>query len=241
MGSIQIGSSYDFKTPDFLNNTIWGNVGAGLVAEALAEKYQNNIVVSNGLGISAGSIEKSPVVTYNNVWGNATNWAGVAASYETAAGNISVDPLFVDPAAGDFHLRSQAGRYDPAMGTWVRDTVTSPCIDAGDPASSFASEPQPNGGRINMGAYGGTPFASKSLPRLTGILDAVTRAFVLSWGCLPGKTYQVLYSATPSGPWLDDLPASQLTAGASQTSLAFTNNNANPELNRFYRVLWVDP
>jgi len=40
--------------------------------------------------------------------------------------------------------------------------VTSPCIDAGDPNSPIGYEPFPNGGIINMGAYGGTAQASKS-------------------------------------------------------------------------------
>lgn len=47
-------------------------------------------------------------------------------------------------------------------GQWVMDEVTSPCIDAGDPAEDPAEEPMPNGGRINMGAYGGTAYASMS-------------------------------------------------------------------------------
>jgi hypothetical protein len=47
----------------------------------------------------------------------------------------------------------------------MRDAVTSPCIDVGDPATPAGDEPQPNGGRINMGAYGGTAEASKSLVR----------------------------------------------------------------------------
>ena len=42
------------------------------------------------------------------------------------------------------------------------DGVTSPCIDAGDPNSPVAFEPFPNGGIINMGAYGGSSQASKS-------------------------------------------------------------------------------
>jgi hypothetical protein len=45
---------------------------------------------------------------------------------------------------------------------WVSDSVTSPCIDAGDPNSDYSQEPIPNGGRINMGAYGNTGQASKS-------------------------------------------------------------------------------
>jgi len=44
----------------------------------------------------------------------------------------------------------------------MTDKVTSPCIDAGDPMSPIGLEPFPNGGMINMGAYGGTAEASKS-------------------------------------------------------------------------------
>ena len=50
--------------------------------------------------------------------------------------------------------------YSP--GIWTLDNVTSPCIDAGDPTTPVGPEPDPNGGVINMGAYGGTNQASKS-------------------------------------------------------------------------------
>jgi len=73
-------------------------------------------------------------------------------------GNIDTDPLFVSPAIGGFHLRGYQ-RYDLDLG-WIRDTVASPCIDAGDPLDLVGYEPLPNGGRINMGAYGGTLLAS---------------------------------------------------------------------------------
>jgi hypothetical protein len=63
---------------------------------------------------------------------------------------------------GDYHLKSEAGRWDPISRNWVPDEVTSPCIDVGDPDSPIGAEPFPNGGRINMGAYGGTAEASKS-------------------------------------------------------------------------------
>jgi predicted outer membrane repeat protein len=63
---------------------------------------------------------------------------------------------------GDYHLKSQAGRWNETTQAWVQDAVTSPCIDAGDPASPIGLEPFPNGGLVNMGAYGGTGEASKS-------------------------------------------------------------------------------
>lgn len=75
-------------------------------------------------------------------------------------GCIAKDPCFADAASGDFHLKSAAGRWNGA--TWVKDTVTSPCIDAGETSAAYANEPTPNGNRANMGAYGNTAEASKS-------------------------------------------------------------------------------
>jgi hypothetical protein len=117
-------------------------------------------------------------VTYSDVQGG---WPG--------EGNINADPLFANPihldlsptaitsgdclAYGDYHLKSQGGRWtspssvesDPNSQSWVQDDVTSPCIDAGDLNSPIGDEPEPNGGRINMGAYGGTAEASMSFVR----------------------------------------------------------------------------
>ena len=61
-------------------------------------------------------------------------------------------------------LRIFAGQFlTPGdKGGWVLDSVTSNCIDAGNPGCPPGSEPSPNGNRINMGAYGGTAEASKS-------------------------------------------------------------------------------
>jgi len=76
-------------------------------------------------------------------------------------GCISADPLFANPAS-DWHLRSRGGRWTTGD-IWVTDVVTSPCIDKGDPTSPYSMEPPNNGGRINMGAYGNTRQASRTL------------------------------------------------------------------------------
>lgn len=62
----------------------------------------------------------------------------------------------------DYHLKSKAGHWESGLGTWTNDTLASPCIDTGHPASTWTNEPEPNGGRVNMGAYGNTMYASKS-------------------------------------------------------------------------------
>jgi len=113
------------------------------------------------------------VVTYSNVQGG-----------YTGEGNVDVDPCFVAPGhwadpndssivlgpessnavwvPGDYHLKSQAGHWDRAAQTWTYDEVTSACIDAGDPNAAVDAEPFPNGGFVNMGAYGGTAEASRT-------------------------------------------------------------------------------
>ncbi len=105
------------------------------------------------------------------------SYSNLIESHE-GRGNISAEPLFVKPGywdpngtpqylyddywvSGDYHLRSQAGRWGPDSNSWVQDDVTSPCIDAGDPMGPIQNEPFPNGGVVNMGAYGATVEASK--------------------------------------------------------------------------------
>jgi hypothetical protein len=73
----------------------------------------NNIIRDNDAGDLRFYSHGNPTVSYCNLCGG---WPGT--------GNIDVDPLFRDPANGDFHL----------MATYCGDPLDSPCIDAGDPA-----------------------------------------------------------------------------------------------------------
>jgi hypothetical protein len=75
--------------------------------------------------------------------------------------SLSIDPLFVDADTGDFRLQSSAGYWSPD-GTWPVSTNTSPLIDVGDPDGDGDVEGVDGGGRLNLGKYGGTPFASRS-------------------------------------------------------------------------------
>ncbi|MBN1270295.1 MAG: right-handed parallel beta-helix repeat-containing protein [Kiritimatiellae bacterium] len=108
----------------------------------------NNLTVTNGAWIG----------NCNGLWQKLVYW-------QRESGNdlhsMSAEPFFADPGAGDFHLQSVTGRWNGAA--WTNDLVHSPCIDAGNPAGGVGSELSPNGGRVNLGAYGGTTNASKSL------------------------------------------------------------------------------
>jgi beta propeller repeat protein len=89
---------------------------------------------------------------YNNVGGNYIN--------ANSTTDIYADPLFIDQRNHDYHLQSIAGRWNGK--TWVKDNVSSPCIDAGYRYSDYSNEPEPNGNRINIGPDGNTMYASKS-------------------------------------------------------------------------------
>ncbi len=95
----------------------------------------------------------SLTATYTDFWNN--SFAAFSGT-----GNMSADPKFANQSGGDYHLKSTGGRWNGSA--WVKDTEDSPCLDKGDPASSYANEPTPNGGRINIGGYGNTAEASKS-------------------------------------------------------------------------------
>lgn len=129
---------------------------------------RNLTIVQNKHGVEAYA-QADPNISNCILWYNTSDdLVGCSARYSCiqrtteGLGNFSSDPLFVDPGTNDFHLRSERGRYWPEHDVWVLDKVTSPCINAGDPNADYSKEPKPNGGRINLGAYGGTAYASLS-------------------------------------------------------------------------------
>ena len=120
----------------------------------------NNYISSNGgIGIQLQENCGSTSVTYCDIFNNVPNIGGLTVpeglgditttnAKNTPCDqfyNIFDDPLFVDPDNDNYHL-----------------IAGSRCIDAGDPTSEFSSEPDPNGGCINMGAYGNTEEATVS-------------------------------------------------------------------------------
>ena len=144
------------------NCTVYGNsdiYGSCVFAAGSAMQVKNSIVWGNNI---------NPQISCNNI------------SYC----NVNTDPLFANTASHNFHLKSQGGRWDGLK--WVYDAQTSTCIDAGDPASSYSNETSPNGGRINMGVYGNTIYASRTYVPVTVTFAAGDN------GTLTGTTSQTV-------------------------------------------------
>ena len=145
--------------------------GAIYCDEGASPTLKNLTIVNNAFGVIIGLGGGDPYIVNCIFQGNTDgDLFGCRAFYsciehdqaDSSAHNIKEDPGFADPDNGDFHLKSRYGRYVSRSGTWTTDSVDSPCIDKGDPDEYPRGELTPNGNRINMGAYGNTPYASLS-------------------------------------------------------------------------------
>ena len=161
-----------FSLVDIANCTIVWNQRSGVwVGNASTEARVSNSIIAYNLsfGFEPYSSALSKFAShYNNLYAN------VGGDYRYAIAvphDVCENPWFADNGYwdksgvwhnGDYHLLSAAGRWDPPARAWVTDALSSPCLDQGDPNLPIGAEPAPHGGRLNLGAYGGTAEASKS-------------------------------------------------------------------------------
>ena len=157
------------------NNTITGLRSAGtVIAYALVIDgntdglgvIENNIVTNNDEGMD---IDPSGIrLDYNCSFGNRyLNYRG--SNGKPGAHDVTAAPQFLNAAIGDYRLKP-----------------SSPCVNAGNPADPLGDEPEPNGGRIDIGAYGGTKNATRFItaPILSSPTNAATGQplkLTLSW------------------------------------------------------------
>jgi hypothetical protein len=154
------------------NCTIVENQQVGIRGATIA--VRNSILWRNGISSTSPQLQiDDGTVAYTAVQGGAPGLGNLDTDPDFALHGCWIDaddPSLITDFAntnalwmpGDYHLRSEIGRWDPAAATWVQDDTTSPCIDAGDPAAGCSAGPQPNGQCINLGLYGGTAQASLS-------------------------------------------------------------------------------
>jgi hypothetical protein len=133
------------------NSIFWGNWPAEISSRGTSHPSIRYCCV-RGWWPDLGNIHSDPLLARPGYW----------ADPDDPARALMQDNPYIVWMDGDYHVKSQAGRWDPTLHSWMRDDVTSPAIDAGDPADSVGQEPLPNGKIVNMGAYGGTNEASKS-------------------------------------------------------------------------------
>jgi outer membrane protein assembly factor BamB len=122
------------------NATVSGN-GTGVDAVGVST-IKNSLIANNDVGLK-GEGAGALVSNYDDLFANTTPYAGLTAG----TGDLAQAVTFVDLGGHNFLLPG------PEAST-----------DEGDPADDVGQEPTPNGGRINLGAFGGTAEAELSVP-----------------------------------------------------------------------------
>ena len=134
-----------YSSADIIHCTFSGNHAT--VGSGIGLYYANSFTIANSIiafGKTGEAVSGTGSVTILNcnVYGNTGgDWVGPIAGMNGINGNLSVDPLFVDAAMGDCHIR-----YD------------SPCRETGDsafpglPALDFEGDPRIALGAADMGA-----------------------------------------------------------------------------------------
>jgi len=150
---------YGSGSPTIMNNIIGGNEDGLSLEHSSSASIINNIIIKNGDGIECEDYSYPTImnnivahncvgividnyaranISYNNVCGNGENYENIASP---GAGDISTDPLFINPEAGNYQLQDG-----------------SSCVDAGHPApgyNDFNFPPSKGTERNDIGAYGG--------------------------------------------------------------------------------------
>ena len=120
----------------------------------------NCTVVSNSAPVGAGlayCFAKNSIVYYNN-GPDADSFTGFHNSctpllLEPEIGSITTEPLFVNPAAGDFHLQSNS----PCINTGDNALLVYTNVDQGNflifMTNSIDGKPRVSGGTVDIGAY----------------------------------------------------------------------------------------
>ncbi|HEU0176378.1 MAG TPA: right-handed parallel beta-helix repeat-containing protein [Blastocatellia bacterium] len=111
------------RGPILVNNTIADNnatsFGSGIVADGFDAQTEltNNIIVAKPgqVGLYCGGLfnQDQPTIRFNNVFSAGGMAYGGSCSNKTGMdGNISADPLFVNPTQGDYHLQQGSPSID---------------------------------------------------------------------------------------------------------------------------------
>jgi hypothetical protein len=125
---------------------------------SVALELSNSIVQANtGFGVGGSIVPGGTIavtIAYNDAIDNDVDYAPALGASSGTNGNFSVDP---------------------ALDAFYVAQLCSPTIDAGDPALAATNEPQPNGSRVNIGQFGNTIDAARTLPDVNadGIVDGL--------------------------------------------------------------------
>jgi len=189
-----------------LENVVFDSNGVALRVQGSTHANVKNVTIYHSQVNSIVTTDASMTMVRN-----AIIWDNHGPVVKEQAGTLLHVKYSTVDSIGQNVSSSHISRLQPTFMTsdsgFYRPNIMSPTIDAGDPDDVFSDEPQPNGGRINQGLYGGSELATPSIqPRIA---------------IEPGKLYLIVrpgYSDTSSF-WIKNPGGSALNImGISQSS-----------------------
>ena len=111
-----------------------------------------------------------------------------------------------------------------------------------NPTNAVASADADGDGLSNLDEFraGTIPTNATSGLRVFQLTDAAGN-FTVTWDCVDGKTYKVLYTDSLTGAWLEDLPNSVVTAGTGETTKSYIDTTVGTAPQHFYKIKLVWP
>jgi predicted outer membrane repeat protein len=232
-GGIWVNAS---ATLDMINNTVVGNTSAagGGVAfhvSGLVEvlNVYNNIIISNSASGYGGDVWMGGTGQMKSFVNNdAHDMFGI---WDIVENLLDVDPEFVDPAHGDYHLRN-----------------TSLCVNAGTngapalPATDLDGSPRIAGGTVDLGAY---EFgANLEFFRITAV-ERAGGGIKITWETLGGTTNVVQFTpGAADGSYSNnftDLSLPIIIPGTGLVTTNYPDSNGATNRSRFYRIRMTYP
>ncbi len=154
------GDSLYFQNMVFDSNLTAISLGAGSRTEV-----RNITVTHSAISSLVASGDARAKVRNAIFWANAGPVVKENSDTQLSFSYSTVDSL--QPDIQQTEISRLAPVFMPPDSGEFRPAYMSPTIDAGDPSDDFSNEPQPNGGRINQGVFGGLFYATRSFqPRL---------------------------------------------------------------------------
>ena len=149
------------SSPSITNNTIVANRPSALYLESALMDYFGD--VHDRADHEQHRLEERDPTCRRRRRPTSSRFASTIFRAAGRARAISTRILcFANPDADDYHLKSQAGRWDPATQDVGRGHGDQSVHRRRRPHRGPGRRAEPNGDRINLGAYGGTAQASKS-------------------------------------------------------------------------------
>lgn len=145
------------------------------------------------------------------------NYSDIEGGWE-GTGNISADPLFVNPSGGNYNL------------SWInypaQDSTKSPCIDSGNPSAALFD---PDSTRCDMGAL----YFPQSIAIHDLRIEIESEDIILMWDSVEGAVFYRAYAAdNPYG--LNFIMIGEVSA----PDTVFTDVGAAAAGAKFYRVTY---